>query len=117
MCFIKSQAPVTCLLLTPVAVKVECISVIFLLRGIAICKGSFRSIGSNLLLLVIANVDWGRKNLRGASESVLSKILSNLSRKIFQAIDIRVSKCFLDDLEAVVSLFSTTIIDGRAVIK
>ena len=55
--------------------------------------------------------------MRGASESVLSKILSNLSRKIFQAIDIRVSKCFLDDLEAVVSLFSTTIIDGRAVIK
>ena len=82
------------------AVKVECISAIFPLRGVATCKGSLRSAGSNPLLLVIGNVDWERENVRGAGESVLSKIPSSLSGKALWAIDLRVRKCFLDDSEA-----------------
>jgi len=90
----------TCLTLTSVAVEVECISVIFPLRDVATCKGLLGSAGSNPLLLVIGDVDWERENVRGAGESVLSKIPSSLSGKALWAIDVRVRKCFLDDLEA-----------------
>ena len=38
--------------------------------------------------------------MRGAGESVLSKIPSSLSGKALSAIDVRVRKCFSDDLEA-----------------
>jgi len=90
----------TCLTLTSVAVKVEFISVISLLGGVATCKGLLGSAGSNPLLLVIGDVDWEGENVRGACESVLSKISSGLSGKALWAIDVRVRKCCLDDLEA-----------------
>jgi len=56
--------------------------VIFSLRGATI-----GSVGSNSLLLVIADVNWERENVRGVGESVLSKMPSSLSGKALWAID------------------------------
>jgi len=52
------------------------------------------------MLLVIVDVDWERENVRGVSESVLSKMPSSLSGNALWAIEARVRKCFLYDQEA-----------------